>query len=99
MPVEARLSSVPKFGYDGDNVWADLNSGNALAVRYVRPDGTDALAARKPAFQTLRRVRRIVLNERIREVRCNRDVLEDSADDVEHLVGFQLAPNDIELSE
>ena len=55
------------------------------------------LFACEPAFQTLRRIGRVVLNERVREVRRNRDVLEDAADDVEHFVGFQLAPNDLEL--
>jgi RHS repeat-associated protein len=40
---------VTRFANDGNDngeVWADLTSGNALSVRYVRPDGTNALGAR-----------------------------------------------------
>jgi large repetitive protein len=40
---------VTRFANDGNNngeVWADLTSGNALSVRYVRPEGTNALGAR-----------------------------------------------------
>jgi RHS repeat-associated protein len=39
-------------GLSGDNVWVDLTSGNALAVRYLRPDGADALGARVSAAGT-----------------------------------------------
>ena len=43
------VTTVTRFGYDGDNVWADLNGSNALVTEYVRPDGTDALGARVSA--------------------------------------------------
>ncbi|MBI1918883.1 MAG: SBBP repeat-containing protein [Planctomycetes bacterium] len=39
-------SSTTRFAYDGADVWADLNSSNAVIARYIRPDGVDALAAR-----------------------------------------------------
>jgi RHS repeat-associated protein len=43
------VTTITRFGYDGDNVWADVDGSNALQTRYVRPDGTDALAARVTA--------------------------------------------------
>src|SRR5262249_9395442 len=39
-------TTTTRFGYDGADVWADLDGGNALQVRYVRPEGIDGLAAR-----------------------------------------------------
>src|SRR5260370_30606804 len=44
---------VTRFGYDGVNVWADLDGSNNLQMRYVRPDGVDALGARQSAAGTV----------------------------------------------
>ena len=40
---------VTRFGYDGVNVLLDLDGSNNLLMRYVRPDGVDALGARQSA--------------------------------------------------
>ena len=42
-------SQTQKYGYDGANVWADLNGSNQLTTRYVRPDGVDGLTASESA--------------------------------------------------
>jgi RHS repeat-associated protein len=44
---------VTRFGYDGANVWADLDGSNNLLMRYVRPDGVDALGARESSTGTV----------------------------------------------
>jgi hypothetical protein len=44
---------VTHFGYDGANIVFELNSGNALQTRYVRPDGMDALAAQESGGNTV----------------------------------------------
>jgi RHS repeat-associated protein len=38
--------TVTRFAYDGENVWADLTSGNALETRRLFLDGSDLLLAR-----------------------------------------------------
>ena len=57
------------------------------------------LFARESALQTFRSISGVILHERFREVRCNRDVFKNAADDVEYFVGFQLTPNNVELPE
>src|SRR5439155_7890173 len=45
---------VTHFGYDDSrDVWADLDSNNALQTRYVRQDGPDAVAARETGSGTV----------------------------------------------
>jgi len=39
-------TTVTRFGYDGDQVWADLASNNSLQMRYLRGDEADQLFAR-----------------------------------------------------
>jgi hypothetical protein len=39
-------TTVTRFGYDGDEVWADLTSANALQTRYIHGDAVDELFAR-----------------------------------------------------
>src|SRR5262249_42997262 len=35
-----------RFAYDGENVWADMDGGNSLQVRYLYSDGVDQILAR-----------------------------------------------------
>ena len=45
---------VTHFGYDdGRDVWADLDSNNALLTRYVHQDGPDTPTARETAGGTV----------------------------------------------
>jgi len=39
-------TTVSRFAYDGQNVWADVNGSNALQTRYLRGDMVDQLFAR-----------------------------------------------------
>jgi RHS repeat-associated protein len=39
-------TATTRFANADGEVWADLTSGNALAMRYMRPDGINALGAR-----------------------------------------------------
>jgi RHS repeat-associated protein len=39
-------TTITRFGYDGQDVWADLSSTNALQSRYLRGDLVDQLFAR-----------------------------------------------------
>jgi RHS repeat-associated protein len=39
-------TTVTRFAYDGQNIWADLNSNSALQTRYVRGDVVDQVFAR-----------------------------------------------------
>src|SRR5207237_9115552 len=39
-------TTVTRFGYDGGEVWVDLNSSNALQTRYIHGDAVDELFAR-----------------------------------------------------
>jgi RHS repeat-associated protein len=39
-------TTVTRFAYDGQNVWADLTSSNTLQTRYLRGDQVDQLFAR-----------------------------------------------------
>ena len=39
-------TTVTRFGYDGDQVWADLRRSNALQTGYIRGDEVDQLFAR-----------------------------------------------------
>ena len=39
-------TTVSRFGYDGDQVWADLSSSNALQTRYIRGDEVDQFFVR-----------------------------------------------------
>src|SRR5579884_2171047 len=39
-------TTVTRFGYDGDQVWADLASNNSLQMRYLRGDEADQLFGR-----------------------------------------------------
>jgi RHS repeat-associated protein len=45
-------TTVTRFAYDGQNVWADLNGSNALQTRYLRGDTVDQLFARISAAGT-----------------------------------------------
>jgi RHS repeat-associated protein len=45
-------TTVTRFGYDGDEVWVDLTSGNALQTRYLRGDMVDQLFARTSSAGT-----------------------------------------------
>jgi RHS repeat-associated protein len=40
------VTTVTRFAYDGQNVWADLNSSNALQVRRLFLDNVDSVFAR-----------------------------------------------------
>jgi RHS repeat-associated protein len=39
------VTTVTRFAYDGQDVWADLNGSNALQTRYIRGDHVDHLFA------------------------------------------------------
>jgi RHS repeat-associated protein len=45
-------TSVTRFGYDGGNVWADLDGSNALVTRRLYLDGPDEVVARMAADGT-----------------------------------------------
>ena len=45
-------TTVTRFAYDGENVWADLNSSNALQTRYIDGNAADQLFARVSAGGT-----------------------------------------------
>ena len=45
-------TTVSRFAYDGQEVWADLNGSNALVTRYLRGDNVDQLFARISAAGT-----------------------------------------------
>ncbi|MBI1918575.1 MAG: RHS repeat-associated core domain-containing protein, partial [Planctomycetes bacterium] len=52
--TQATGTVVTHFGYDDSrDVWADLDSNNALQTRYVRQDGPDTLAARETGAGTV----------------------------------------------
>jgi hypothetical protein len=40
---------VTRFGYDGQDVWADINTQNNLVTRYLRGDHVDELFTRVAA--------------------------------------------------
>src|SRR5262249_36406074 len=42
-------STTTRFGWDRDQVWADLNGSNVVQTRYVYGDGTDQLLVRMGA--------------------------------------------------
>ena len=42
-------TTVQRYGYDGQNVWADLNSSNQLETRYLYGDAVDQILARVSA--------------------------------------------------
>jgi RHS repeat-associated protein len=42
-------TTVERFGYDGQNVWADLNGSNALVTRRLYGDQVDQVIARESA--------------------------------------------------
>jgi RHS repeat-associated protein len=45
-------TTITRFAYDGQDVWADLTSGNALQTRYIRANQIDSLFARISAAGT-----------------------------------------------
>jgi RHS repeat-associated protein len=47
------LTTVTRHAYDGQNIWADLNTSNGVLARYVYGDGVDQIWARAiPSGQT-----------------------------------------------
>jgi RHS repeat-associated protein len=47
--VNGTGTTVTRHAYDGQNVWADLNTGNTVLTRYVYGDGVDHILARDVA--------------------------------------------------
>jgi RHS repeat-associated protein len=47
--VSGTGTTVTRHAYDGQNVWADLNTGNTVLTRYVYGDGVDQILARDVA--------------------------------------------------
>jgi RHS repeat-associated protein len=44
--IQSGTTTTTRFGYDGDQVWADLTAGNVVQTRYVYGDTTDQVLAR-----------------------------------------------------
>jgi RHS repeat-associated protein len=44
--LSSGLTTLTKFAYDGEQVWADLDNGNNVLVRYLYGDGVDDILTR-----------------------------------------------------
>jgi RHS repeat-associated protein len=70
-------TTVQRYGYDGQNVWADLNSSNQLETRYLYGDAVDQILARMGASGVVA----WYLTDRLGSVR---DIMNDSGAILDH---------------
>jgi RHS repeat-associated protein len=71
-------TAVTRFGYDGDEVWVDLTSGNALQTRYIHGDAIDELFARVSSAGTAA----WYLTDRLSSIR---DIVNGSGSVIDHI--------------
>ena len=71
-------TTVSRFAWDGDQIWADLNSSNTLVTRYLLGDNIDQLIARIAAGGTAA----WYLTDRLGSVR---DITDNTGAVIDHL--------------
>src|SRR5262249_39722356 len=78
--VSGGVTTVTRFAYDGSNVWADLNSSNAMTMRRLYLDGTDQPFARVDSSN----VAALYLSDHLGSVR---DVMDKAGvTDLDHII-------------